>query len=141
MVPLVFAQSEDRVTASIEAGSVGHGSGLYGLDLAFDELSVVLAGNDEAKALMRIRVARERLAEAEDNFGDGKLRNKALDEHNKQLAKIGSDSDVVKDALSKHLVVLERVRVKLVEKGNDTAAQAVGRAINKTSGFMGKRIV
>ena len=119
-----------RVTNVADGGSVGPESPLYFLDVLFDDLSVT--GTAQEKAVKRLKIADERLAELENAEENGEDISKPATEYNKQINNIKKEGGSVDEELSNRVLVLERVRDKLLAKGNANAAEAITNALSRT---------
>jgi len=135
-ISVAFAQPNDvieRITNPADAGSIGPDSPLYFLDVLFDELSV--SGTPSERAMKRLNIANERLAELENDEEAGRDISRAKQEHEKELTKIKEEGSVdanVDKALTNHILVLERVRDKLQKKGNANAVSAINDILSRT---------
>lgn len=117
-------------------------SPLYGLDIAFEKISLALAGNDYSRAQTALEQAQEHLAEARIMAKQDKLeaRDKALKEHDDRIADVDAHKNglseehraQVEEMMSKHLDVLRNVQAKLEVKGVPAATGGVQNAIENS---------
>ncbi len=134
----VFAQEET------EAGT-GPDSALYGLDRAFERISLALTFDRAKKAEKRLQIASERIAELREMVNKGKPEfvEKLTKDHGKQIEEAENDiaeakakgkdvtavSQRVAEATSKHIEVL----TALLDKVPEQARAGIQNAIEKSS--------
>lgn len=134
----VFAQEE------AEAGT-GPDSALYGLDRAFERISLALTVDRAKKAEKRLQIASERLAELMEMVNKGKpeFAGMLANDHAKEIEKAEEDIEAVKaqgrdvtevsqrvaEATSKHITVL----TALLDKVPEQARAGIQNAIEKSS--------
>jgi hypothetical protein len=134
----VFAQEE------VEAGT-GPDSPLYGLDRAFERISLALTFDRAKKAEKRLQIASERLAELREMVNKGKPEfvERLTQDHGKQIEESENDiteakargknvtavSQRVAEATSKHIEVL----TALLDKVPEQARAGIQNAIEKSS--------
>jgi len=160
--PVVSANEnelEDGVTEAIEEETADipnnlpkpgltPNSPLYFLDTLAENVGLAIARSPEAKARKAFAYSEEKLAEAEEmaeEENDQAAENAAL-KHRDYLGKtsdnlekakaLGKDVDAlaahVAEKTLKHQAVLSRIYDKLVAKGNENAAAAVQKAMQKS---------
>ena len=128
---LAFAQdTQEDLLLEQEAG-VSSDSPFYFLDVLFDNLRVTLTPNPVQKAVVRLDIANERLAEAIELNGQGKDNSIVLANYNNELSEIEniqlSDEQRlgIQQEVTKHLVVLERVLAKAPEQAKTGLQNAI----------------
>jgi hypothetical protein len=113
---------------------------LYGLDLQLEQIQLELAPNEEAATRIHLKIADERLEEAQNKLNDGDVDNgnAALDAYGLEVAAlaklVGSEGGVdqenlielVNTALSRHQEVL----TQLLDKVPDQARAGIQRALD-----------
>ncbi len=134
----VFAQEET------EAGT-GPDSALYGLDRAFERISLALTFDRAKKAEKRLQIASERIAELREMVNKGKpeFAGRLTNDHAKGIDEAEEDieaakaqgknvtrvSQIVAEATSKHIDVL----TALLDKVPEQARAGIQNAIEKSS--------
>jgi hypothetical protein len=129
------------VTGGVAYASDGAvpGDPLYGLDRALENIQLGLTSNPDAVAALRLKLAEERLAEAEDRLLAGDVENGqvALDAYGAEISALaqlvagpeGVDQDalteLVKAAQEVHLDVLSGLLDKVPEQAQDAIQQAI----------------
>jgi hypothetical protein len=86
----VNATTDLNATIPVKDAGLVPGQFFYGFDKAFDNVRFALAANGEAKTKIGLKIAEERLAEAEKLAAEGKynLSDKAIAQHDKYLTKV-----------------------------------------------------
>lgn len=142
MATAVFAQEvSDDAQAEADAGMLPDAP-LYGLDIAFEKISLALAGDQFSRAKLALEQAKEHLAEARVMAKKEKpeARDKALKQHDERLADINANKNglseehraEVEENIGKHLMVLRNVQSKLEVKGVPAATGGVANAIENS---------
>lgn len=139
LIGLVFSvvAEEELPDAGITPDSM-----LYGLDRAFERISLALTFDRAAKAEKHLEFASERIAELKTmvDKGEPEFVEELKKDHERELSAVESEiegaralgrnvtalAEHVADVTSKHIVVLERV----LEKVPDQAKPAIMHAIN-----------
>lgn len=142
MLGLPVAAAQEAEAELSDAGTTPD-SALYGLDKAFERISLAMTFDKAAKAEKRLKIASERIAELKAMTEKGKpeFNEKLMEESEKEMddavkdveeaeAK-GKDMSAVKahvtEMQSKHIAVLQRV----LEKAPESAKAALQRVIEK----------
>lgn len=138
-LPISAAQEEAELP---DAGTTPD-SALYGLDKAFERISLALTFDRAAKAEKRLQIASERIAELKAMTEKGKPEHneKLMEESEKEMDAAAKDAEEaeakgkdmsaikvhVAEMQAKHIVVLQRV----MEKAPESAKAALQRVIEK----------
>ena len=142
LAPLSFAQevAVEELQDKTDAGILPD-SALYGLDIAFERISLALTTDPAKKAALALEHANEHLAEAkvEAKLGKHAEKDKALEKQNEALADVEeakkglseAQRQHVQEQLQKHVDKLTAVREKLIAKGVDS--RGVDNAIESSS--------
>lgn len=117
---------------------------LYGLDKAFEKISLVLTFDKAKKAEKRLKIASERIAELRVMIKKGKLEftEKLAKEHDEEMEEVEKDIEEAKalgknvtllrehvaEMTYKHVIVLQEVLLKVPEQ----AKPAIEKVINKS---------
>ncbi len=137
---MAVAQEEELPDAGITPDSI-----LYGLDKAFERISLALTFNNAAKAEKRLQMASERLAELKAMTDKGKLEYsndlaEEYDDNIKESNEIATTAKLSKEdksklteltalTTSKHLSILDKIK----EETPEQAKAAIERAMNKSA--------
>jgi len=139
-VPGVLSQ---EVQPEVEAG-ISPDSGLYFLDVMFDELKVKLASGTVEKARIRLEIAEERTAEIEVMAKQNKLQDmeKAIAQERKEIKEIEKLQEKMTEQekvntqqkFQKHIMNMEQVKERVNEqakKGIENAIQNANQAFER----------
>lgn len=139
----VFAQEQQATNTgeqeqAVLSGGVGPGSSLYFFDRIFEKLGGLFVMSQEARAERFMRLAEERLAEAQESGEDSNSVRKALEFYDQQRdtafenASSSQDEGVigrVASATTRHLSVLDRVAEQVPEEARESVLQAKERSM------------
>jgi len=136
-MPVALAQEGELPSAGITPSSK-----LYFIDVAIDKIRVALTRDPLEKAKLRIKIAEERLAEAEveSSKGNDYESRVAMAEHQEEMLGIEKEKEkmseeqiqFIEQKLSKHLEILQKVKSRVPE----SAMAGIEHAINSSSKVM-----
>jgi len=140
-------QETEDISSPLPNPGLTPASPFYFLDTFGENVSLLFTGSPEGKANKQLSYANEKLAEAKETAyrGNGKAARKAVDLYENYLndatenlgkAKaLGRDVDAlaerITEAILRHVAVLSGVYDKLLAKGNENAAAAVAKAMER----------
>ena len=133
-MPIALAQEDELPSAGITPSSK-----LYFMDVVMDKIKVAMTRDPLEKAKLRIKIAEERVAEAEAESlkGNDYESMVAMAEHQKEMLGVEKEKEkmseeqiqFIEQKLSKHLEVLQKVKSRVPE----SAMSGIEHAINSSS--------